>query len=106
RHHDVHGEGAVALDTDPDRVGTEMAAAGHAVATAAADDVALGADQLSLVQVLDTLAPAGDLADELVPDHQRRLDGRLRPLVPALDVEVGPADPGPQHPDQHLAPAR
>src|SRR5439155_303760 len=47
-------------------------------------------------------AQLDDLAHELVADHERRLDGVLGPLVPAVDVQVGAADPCAENAKQHL----
>src|SRR5438105_11322147 len=69
-------------------------------------DVALGADDLAGKDRRDALAQFDDLADELVPNHQWRVDGVLRPLVPAVDVEVGAADAGAEDADQNLARTR
>src|SRR5690606_21497562 len=43
------------------------------------------------------------LSDELVPWYQGRLDRRLRPGVPSIDMEVGTTDPCLQDPDQDIA---
>ena len=80
-----------------------MAAPGHAVATPPAHDVPLGADQFAGMDEFDAFADPDDLADELVADDEGRPDRGLGPLVPALDVEVGAADPRPQHADEDLA---
>ena len=105
RDRDVLGEGAGAVDADAAGVGAEVAAAGHAVATAPADDVALAADQVAYLEVVDVGADLDDLADELVADHQRHRDRRLRPGVPGVDMEVGAADAGLLDPDQDVVDA-
>ena len=43
-----------------------------------------------------------DLADELVPDHERHRDRLLRPRVPRVDVQVGAADAGLADADQDV----
>jgi hypothetical protein len=93
------------VHADSLRVRTQMAPSGHAVAAAAADDVPLAADQVAGVEIADVVAHGDDLADELVADHERHGDGALRPLVPAVDVDVGAADAGPVHADQHVVDA-
>ena len=90
------------LHAEPDRVGAQVPPPGHAVAAAAADDVPLAADDVARVEVAHVRADLDDLADELVPDHERHRDRLLRPGVPRVDVEVGAADPGLPHPDQHV----
>ena len=90
------------LHAEPDRVGAQVAPAGHAVAAAAADDVPLAADDVAGAEVAHVRADLDDLADELVPDHERHGNRLLRPRVPLVDVEVGAADPGLAHPDQDV----
>ena len=53
-----------------------------------------------------TLEPTSTISpDELVADRHRHGDGLLRPLVPLVDVDVGAADAGAQHLDQHVVDA-
>ena len=54
------------------------------------------------LEVVDVRADLDDLADELVAHDQRRVDRLRGPGVPALDVQVGAADPGPVDPDQDV----
>ena len=54
----------------------------------------------------DAGAEVDDAADELVADHQARLDRALAPLVPQVDVQVGAADRGLFQLDQHFVRAR
>ena len=90
---DIFGEGAGAVDADAAGVRAQVPPAGHAVAAAAADDVALAARRSSPgVIVVDVLADLDDLADEFVADHHRHGNRLLRPLVPFVDVQVGAAD--------------
>src|SRR5690606_13364513 len=102
RHHDVLGEGAVAVDPDPDRVRAQVRAPAAAVAAVAADDMALGGDALADAVAVHARADLGDAAHELVPDHQPGPDGALAPFVPQVDVQVGAADRGLLDLDQHL----
>ena len=103
---DVLGERAGAVDAEADRVRAEVAPAGHAVAAAAADDVALAADEVAGGEVAHVRADLDHLADELVADHHRHGD-RLRCAQSSqlVDVQVGAADPGPVHPDQDVVDA-
>ena len=107
RHRQGHvlGEGAVAPDTEADRVGAQVAPAGQAVAASAADDVALAAHEVARAEVGDVAPDLDDLADELVADDERRLDGPRRPRVPRLDVQVRAADAGLVHPDEDVVDA-
>src|SRR6266536_2205040 len=79
-----------------------MAAAGHAIAAAAADDVALTADEVADLEVAHVGAEPDHLADELVADDHGHRDRLLRPRIPAVDVEVGPADACLADADQHV----
>ena len=91
---DVFGEGAGAVDADALGVGAEMAAAGEAVAAASADDVAFAADELAGLKSV-TLEPTATISPtNSWPMTRGTGDGRLRPGVPVVDVEVGAADAG------------
>ena len=79
-----------------------MASSGPAVAAGAAHDVTLAGDQVADAHVAHTRTHGDDLAAELVADDERRRDGAGGPVVPRLDVQVGAADAGAQHPDQHI----
>jgi hypothetical protein len=103
RHDDELGKRSVALDPDADSVCAQRAPACQAVAAAPACDVTLGSDDLAGVHGGDVLSHLHDLAHELMADDERRVDGVLRPLVPAVDVEVGAADARAEDPDQHVA---
>src|SRR5690606_35716931 len=84
---------------------------GATVPAPPADHVALGRDPHADAQVVlpvagrHALAEPDDLPIELVPDGQRWLQHARGPLVPRLDVQVGPAQPSAQHPDLDLAPS-
>ncbi len=79
-----------------------MAAAREAIAAAAADDVALTADDIARPNIGDVRADGSHFSDEFVADHQRHGNGGLRPFVPFVDVEVGAANAGHQDADQHV----
>ncbi len=79
-----------------------MAASGQAVAALAADQVPLAADQVADGDVRDVGSDRGDFADELVAEDERGCDGVLRPAVVIADVQVGAADAGAEHLDQHV----
>src|SRR5581483_6297856 len=102
RQRDVLGERARPLDAEPDRVCAEVPPAGQAVPAAAADDMALAADEIADREVADVRAELDDLADELVADDHRHRDRPLRPRVPAVDVEVGATDAGLVDADQDV----
>ena len=105
RQRDVLGERARAVDADALGVGAEVPAPGHAVAAAAAHEVPLAADDVAGREVVHVRADRDDLADELVADDHRHRDRALRPGVPVVDVQIGAADAGAQHADQHVVDA-
>src|SRR5439155_19632081 len=103
RHYTMLNDSSCAQHTDANGVRAARAETSHADPAAAEDEVALGADNLSGEHRSHAFAQLHHLTHELVADHQRRLDCVLRPLVPALDVEVRAADPGAENAKQHLA---
>ena len=53
-----------------------------------------------------TFEPTSTISpDELMPDDERRLDRLGRPVVPRIDMQVRPADPGLVDPDQDVVDA-
>ena len=92
RDHDELGECPRPGDTDTDVVVAELASAALAVAAVTTRDVALTRHPLPDLEPGHVAAELGDLAHELVSDHHRHRDRRLRPGVPAMDVQIGAAD--------------
>src|SRR5262249_46846047 len=76
--------------------------AGAAERAVAAGEVPLGADDLADGDAADLATDLDDLSREFVTEHERRLDAPLGPVVPVIDVGVGPADAGGQGPDGAL----
>ncbi len=99
---DVVGERAVAVDPHAHRVDAQVAPPGPAVAAGAAHDVALARDPVAHGHVVDVGADLDDLAEELVAERHRHRHGGGSPLVPLLQVQVGAAQAGPQHPQLHV----
>ena len=81
--HDVLGERARAGDADAGVVVAELAATALAVAAVPTGDVTLAGDPLTDLEPDDIGAERLDLAHELVADHHRHGDRRLRPRVPS-----------------------
>ncbi len=94
------------LTPTPLRVRAKVATAGHAIAAAAADDVAFAGDDHAWLIVVDVVADLDDLADKFVADDHRHRDRLLRPLVPLIDVDVGAADRGAFDADLHVVRTR
>ena len=66
----------------PNRVGAQVAPARQAVAAQPAGDVALAADDVAGLDVVDVGADLDDLADELVADDERRHGSSSPPTRP------------------------
>src|SRR5581483_12255303 len=103
---DVAGEGAVAIDAEDARALAHVRVARPALEAHPAGDVALSGDVVADGDVADELPAVDDRAGELVPERERRLDPALRPLVPAVDVQVGAADARGLDLDEHLVRGR
>src|SRR5579875_3727129 len=77
----------------------------EAIAAAPADYVAFAAHDHSRFKIRDVRADFRNLADKFVADHEGNGNGLLCPLVPFVDVQIGPADSGQQHTDQNIVDA-
>ena len=89
---DQFREASRAIHSHSRGVRAKMTATCHAVSTAAADDVTFAGDKLARMKVVHVGSDGNDLADEFVPDGQRYFDGPSSPLVPIVDMHIGPAD--------------
>jgi hypothetical protein len=67
----------------------------------AADKMAFARHKIAPLQMLHAVAYRFHNAAELVPDNQGESQARLRPWVPAIDVEVSAAEGGTLHTHQH-----
>src|SRR5271166_1194318 len=76
-----------------------------AIAAASAGDMALTAHDVAGIEVVYVRPDLDDLSDKLMPDGHRHGDCFLRPLVPLKDVNVGSADAGMAHADEHIVDA-
>src|SRR6266850_574242 len=105
RFGDAHvlGEGAVFVDTNDLYIGADVSFADAALITLAAGDVHLGGDEVAFLDGGDFVADGDDIAAELMPGYERRLDARGGPLVPVIYMEVGAADAGDLHLHQNVA---
>ena len=102
RHRDVLGERSVAIDADDLDALADVRLAGAAEQAGEIGDVSLGRDAVAGAYRAHGVADGHDRPHELVPDDDRRLDARLRPLVPRIDVEIGAADAGLLDADQYV----
>lgn len=90
----VFREGAGTIDADALRVGAEMAAPGHAIATASAYDMAFAADDVARIEVVDVVSDGDHLSNEFVSHDHGDWNGGLSPVVPLVDVKVRTAYAG------------
>jgi hypothetical protein len=65
-----------------------VAAAGHAVAALAADEVALAADQVSDGDVLDAVGHLDHVPGELMSHDERKRQRLPRPVIKFPDMQV------------------
>jgi len=99
---DQLGKRAVLIDTDDFDVRTDVRFAHAALMAMAAVHVHFGADKVPGFQSADFAADLFDDAAEFVAEGHRRFDPRLRPAIPAVDVQVGAANRGGFHAHQHI----
>ena len=102
RQNDKFGKRSGPIHADSLRMRAQMAAAGQAVPAAAADDVALAADDVAGMKIVDVGADLDDLAYEFMADRHGHGDGALRPFVPFINMHVGAADAGAADADEHV----
>ena len=76
-----------------------------AVTASAANHVSFPADDVARMKVADVRSHCDDLAHEFVPDRHGHGNGRLCPIVPIVDVQVGAANPGVAHANQNVVDA-
>ena len=104
RDHDVLRERAVRVDAEDPQVPADVRASRPAGRADAARDVGLGRDEGPRLHVVDLGTDRLDVPGDLVTERHRHAGHpTLGPLVPVVDVQVGPADRRGVHPDEHLA---
>uniref|UniRef100_A0A0N5A4M9 NAD-specific glutamate dehydrogenase n=1 Tax=Parastrongyloides trichosuri TaxID=131310 RepID=A0A0N5A4M9_PARTI len=107
RGHHIFGERALTVHADAARVRVQMKVTGAGRFGVQVDDVPLGRDALADLQAaIHVLADGDDLAREFMAGDHRHGHVLLGPLVPVPDVDVGAADGGAVHLDQHVLVAR
>src|SRR5579872_736642 len=98
----VFREGTRAIDADDLDASAYVLKAVPALVASIADDVALRRDVVAHSNVLDVLAGCHHFPAELVAEHHWGVEAALGPGIPEVDVQVGAADGGGEHPDQHV----
>src|SRR6185369_8052307 len=96
------GETTGTVHSHARRMGTQMAAPGHAVSAAPTHHVAFARNQLARVKIDDVGADFDDLADEFVSYRHRNRDGLASPLIPIVDMNVGAANSRAVDPNQNV----
>ena len=102
RQDDAIGEATVSVDAHPDGRPAQVGCPCPAVPTGATRDVAFPGDAVALPDPGHLVADLDGDPDELVSDGDRRRQGRFRPVIPVVDVEVGPTDGGAPHLDHDI----
>ncbi len=97
RKRNVFGKRALTIDSDPDRVSTQVPTTSQAIAAQPADNVPFPADNLTRVKVRDVRTNVDNLADKLMPDGHRHRNRLLSPGIPLINVDVGAADARPMN---------
>ena len=93
---------AWAIHADPFRVRAQVPAAGKAITATTTHDVPFAADNVARPKIRNVGTDLDDLADEFVPNDHRHGNRLLRPIIPQINMEVGAANPGAIHLDQHI----
>ena len=91
-HRDKFGESTVTIDTDPAGGIAKVTAAGEAVSTVTANDVAFCAYPVADLEILNIAPHLNDMADKLMAYHQRRLYRFLCPAVPVINMDIRTAN--------------
>src|SRR5205807_367239 len=105
RNTNVLSKRPVRIDPDDFHKLADVRFAGTALQTLAAGDVHLSGNEIAFLDAGDLLTVSHHLAAELVPWNQWWMNPSLRPAVPVINVEVGPADGGNFHLDQYVGSA-
>ena len=79
-----------------------MRFAGAALQALAASHMDFRGDEVSFFHARDFAPVRGNFAAKFVAGNQRRMNAVLRPAVPVINVEIGAADGGDLHLDQHV----
>src|SRR5580700_7163287 len=79
-----------------------MTASGETIAAMSASNVALAGNEIASGEPFHAISNQIDSPDEFVPDRHRHWDRLLRPRVPIIYMNIGPADRGLEHADEHV----
>ena len=102
RQPQIFGESPRLVDPDPPRRRVEMELPRPDLPRQLADQMPLARTALPDLQPLHQRPLGDDLPGKLMPGHQPHRHRPRRPVVPVPDMDVGAADPGLLHLDQHI----
>ncbi len=89
---DVGRESTVDVDAEDARVGADMEVAAPTFGAVVTDDVGLDSEAFAdKARIVDAVPDGNDGTADLVTHHPRRSHPRLRPRVPVVEMNVGPA---------------
>src|SRR5579863_4589886 len=93
-HHNVLSECTRAVHADSLDVSAKVPSPGKAVTAASADHVAFSADNIARMVIAHIRAYFDDLTHEFVANHQGNRNGRARPFIPFVNVNIRAANAG------------
>src|SRR5277367_6407611 len=105
RQRDEFSERSGPIDANAGCVRTQMPSPRQTIAAASTCDMPLTAHDVAGIKVVDVRSDLDDLSDKFMSDGHRHRNGLLCPLVPLIYVNVGSADTGVAHADQHVVDA-
>jgi hypothetical protein len=79
-----------------------MPPTGETIAAMTANNVTFARHEIARRKTFHPSADALDHADKFMPDDHRHRDRLLRPGVPVVNVDIGPADRSFPDPDEHV----
>jgi hypothetical protein len=83
----------------------QMPPASQAVAASAADHMTFATHQIAGAKIADVRSHLNDFADKFMTDGHWYGDGALRPIVPAVDMNIGAANARAPDADQNIVDA-
>ena len=92
RNYNVFGKRSVGIHTDDLYVLADVRFSGAALHALATSDMHLCGNEVAFFYARDFIAECDDLAAELVPRNEWRVNAALCPAIPLIDVQVSAAD--------------
>ena len=90
------------IHPDAQRMRAQMPPPRQTVPAPPAGHMALAAHNVARIKIIHIRSHRHNLADKLMPNRHRHRNGLLRPLVPLVDMHIGPTDPRIPHANQHI----